>query len=94
MAVQIDDWRWEEADLEELANHGLSREIVLQVAHDRPKFRQNRRGRAASHQMIGPDYGGRMWTICLMEVSDRPGQWRAITGWAADPEDRDWFGKW
>jgi hypothetical protein len=92
--VLIEDWRWEETDLEELANHGLSREIVLQVAYERPRFRRNKRGRAASHQMIGPDYGGRMWTICLMEVPGHPGQWRAITGWPADPEDQDWYGKW
>jgi hypothetical protein len=48
----------------------------------------------ATHQMIGPDYGMRMWTICIAAVFGHMGLWRAITGWSADPEDIDWYGKW
>lgn len=90
----IRGWAWPEQDLSELANHGLSRRIVLQVAHGAPKFRRNKRRRAASHQMIGPDHGGRMWTVCIGEVAGQPGIWRARTGWPAEPEDVDWYGKW
>jgi hypothetical protein len=90
----INSWMWPEQDLEELAHHGLSRSTVLQVAYESPKFRRNKRRRAASHQMIGPDHGGRMWTICIAEVPGQSGTWRATTGWAADPEDVDWYYKW
>jgi hypothetical protein len=44
--------------------------------------------------MIGPDYGMRMWTVCIVAVFGHMGLWRAITGWSADPEDVDWYGKW
>lgn len=92
--VLITSWQWDEGNLGELARHGLSRRIVLEVAHEHPKFRRNRRGRAATHQMIGPDYAMCMWTICIAAVSSHVGLWRAITGWSADPEDVDWYGKW
>ncbi len=94
MPPVIKSWMWLEKDLDELAQHGVSRRLVLQVAYESPKFRRNKRRRAASHQMIGPDYGGRMWTICISEVAGQPGVWRAITGWPADPEDVDWYQKW
>jgi hypothetical protein len=44
--------------------------------------------------MIGPDYGMRMWMVCIAAVLHQAGLWRAITGWQADPEDVDWYGKW
>lgn len=94
MPPVIESWIWPEQDLEELAYHGLSRRLVLQVAHGSPKFRRSKRRRAASHQMIGPDHGGQMWTICISESAGQPGAWRARTGWAADPEDVDWYYKW
>lgn len=93
-SVVITGWQWDEGNLAELACHGLSRRIVIEVAHEDPKFRRNRRGRAATHQMIGPDYGMRMWTVCIVAVFGHMGLWRAITGWSADPEDVDWYGKW
>lgn len=61
-AVYIDEWDWDDGNLEELAPHGVTRRIVESVAEEAPLFRRNKRGRAASHQMIGPDPGGRMWT--------------------------------
>jgi hypothetical protein len=93
-SVVITGWLWDEGNLTELACHGLSRRIVIEVAHEDPKFRRNRRGKAVTHQMIGPDYGMRMWTVCIATVFGHMGLWRAITGWSADPEDVDWYGKW
>jgi hypothetical protein len=89
----IESWLWEEDDLEELAAHGVSRRIVLQVASEDPKFRRNKNARAARLQMIGPDRGGHIWTIFVQQVPWRPGLWRAITGRDAEPEERVWYGK-
>lgn len=89
----IEQWHWDEGNLEELARHGLSRRVVLQVAREAPKFRRNKRGRAASHQMIGPDAGGTLWTVCIVEVPWAPGEWRAITGWPATSAERQWYGR-
>lgn len=87
----IDEWEWDDGNLEELRAHGLSRRLVLQVAGNASRFRRNKRGRAASHQMVGPDAGGTMWVICIAEAAAEPGRWRAITGWRAEEPDIDWY---
>ena len=92
--IVITSWQWDDGNREELARHGLAPRIVRQVAYEEPKFRRNKRRRAATHQMIGPDATGSMWTICILEVPGQPGLWRAVTGWEADPEDVDWYSKW
>lgn len=89
--MYIADWQWDGDNLDQLAEHGLLAETVYQIADARPKFRRNKRKAAASHQMIGPDAGGRMWVVCIVAVRGRPGLWRAITGWGAEPEDENWY---
>lgn len=92
MALIIEGWERDDGNLNELGAHGLERRTVLQVAEERPRFRKNRRGRAASHQMIGPDHGGSMWTVCIAPSSPtRPTLWRAITGWASEDHEIDWY---
>jgi hypothetical protein len=43
--------------------------------------------------MIGPDRGGKMWTIFIKETNYQPGLWRPITGWEAENRDKDWYGR-
>ncbi len=87
----IEAWQWDESNLEELRQHRLSVAIVEQVAEGEPRFRANRRRRAATHQMIGSDYGGTFWVICIVQVPGQPSVWRAITGWRAEGSERDWY---
>jgi len=89
--MYIDEWQWDDGNLDELARHGLSRRIVERVGEEIPRFRRNKRGRAATHQMIGPDDGGTIWTICIGELPSWPGVWRAITGWKATPAEIGWY---
>lgn len=88
---RIEEWQWDEGNLSELARHELDRRIVLQVAVEAPVFRANRKERAATHQMIGPDHGGAIWVVCIVEVSGTPGLWRAITGWGAEDLEIEWY---
>ena len=88
--VYIEEWIWDEGNLEELARHGLQRRTVLEVAEEAPLFRRNKRHRAASHQMIGPDRGGSMWTKCILSVLEK-GIWRAITGWPSEDQEVTWY---
>jgi len=76
--VYIEDWEWDDANLDELAQHGMRRRHVEQVAEEQPLFRRNKRGRSATHQMIGPDRGSRIWVVCIAPVPGIPGTWRAI----------------
>lgn len=87
----ITQWQWDEINLGKLAIHGLSRRIVLHVWGEAPRYRENKRRRAASHQMIGPDSGGAFWTICIVEVEGQPGLWRAITGWPSERHEIGWY---
>lgn len=89
--LRIEDWDFDEANVEELAAHGVSVEIVDDVAEERPRFRRNKKRRRATHQMIGPDRGGRFWVICLLETG--PAVWRPITGWLAGDHEIDWWRK-
>lgn len=89
----ISEWEWDDDNLRELARHGASRRVVLEMYRRGPRFRRNKRHRAASHQMIGPDSGGAMWVVCIVESHARRGTWRAITGWPAEEEDIMWYGK-
>ena len=89
--MYIDEWEWDDGNLDELARHGASRRIVEQVAQDTPRFRRNKHGRAATHQMIGPDWGGAIWVICIAPVPGVDGLWRAITGWPATGADKAWY---
>lgn len=86
----IGEWEWDKGNLEELGQHGMGRQVVLAVSLESPKFRRNRRRRAASHQMIGPDAGGRIWVVCIVETPVC-GRWRAITGWEARDVEIDWY---
>ncbi len=86
--IHIDDWDIDDANLEELAAHGISFEILDQVGEEGPRFRLNKKHRAATHQMIGPDHGGRFWVICIVEVKQYT--WRPVTGWAARNHEIEW----
>ena len=89
--MYISEWEWDDSNEAELTYHGCSRRIVEQVWLERPKYRRNKHHRAASHQMIGPDKGGTIWTICIIQSSFEPGLWRAITGWRATAPDVTWY---
>jgi len=84
-------WEWDDHNLDESWKHGATRRDVLDVAASAPRFRSNKRHRAASHQMVGPDRGGQFWTVCIVHVRD--GRWRAVTGWRSERHEIDWYNK-
>lgn len=90
MRLVIEEWFWDEDNLTHFG-YGLSRAIVEQVSDENPRFRPNKKGRSASHYMIGPDRGGGMWTICIAEMPHEPGVWIAITGWPSEPPEKQWY---
>lgn len=87
----IYEWAWDDDNLEHMARHGVRRRHVEQVAAGNPLFRTNLAGRAATHQMVGPDANGRIWVICMFEMAHTRGVWRVVTGWPADKGERDWY---
>ena len=89
--MYVDEWEWDDGNIEELAHQGIYAGTVYQVADGRPRFRRNKRSRAATHMMIGPDFGGRIWVVCIVQLHGRPGIWRAIAGWPAGKAEQEWY---
>ena len=91
------NWRgrfdWDEDNLAHAARHGVTPIIVQQVAFNEPKLFANvGEGRTGSHLMIGPDDGGRFWSVVLIGLV--PDLWRPITGWpSTNTEIRRYQGK-
>jgi hypothetical protein len=89
--IRIRDWDVDDTNIEELAAHGVTLGIVDDVSENQPRFRRNKKRRRATYQMIGPDWGGQFWVICLLETG--PEIWRPITGWGAGSHEIDWWRK-
>ncbi len=88
-SIRIDDWNVDAVNEEELALHGLSLDTIEEVATNEPRFKQNKRRHTATHQMIGPDDGGKTWVVCIVEIT--LGLWRPITGWEAANDEKEWW---
>jgi hypothetical protein len=86
---QLEEWLWDDGNLWKAADHGYSPRKVDEVSSNKPKFRENLKGRAATHQMVGPDSRDRLWTFCIVQVED--GLWRTVTGWPSTPQESKWF---
>jgi hypothetical protein len=90
--LYIEAWEWDDGNIEHLATHGITPELIEdEIWLKAPKFLANRRNRAASHPMVGPDRSGELWTICIVQVEDDPAIWRAITGWRSRPREQEWY---
>jgi hypothetical protein len=89
--MYIAEWEWSDEIVEHLARHGASPSAVLEVWREEPKYRANRKNRAATHQMIGPDVGGQFLTIFVREDDAHEGRWRVITARQATDAERAWW---
>lgn len=89
--MYISEWNWVDEDVAHMARHGVRPEDVLAVWQEEPKYRRNRKSRAASHQMIGPDQGGRFYAIFIRQDDLTEGLWRAITGRRATAAEEAWW---
>lgn len=88
----IAEWEWDDDLVDHLARHRVRPSDVLDVWAESPKYRRNKKGRAASHQMIGPDRGGAFFAVFIREVDPDEGRWRVITARRASDAEQDWWG--
>lgn len=70
----------DEKNVEEIAEHGITTDQVASVLEGKPRFFRNKRGRAATHVMIGPDNNGMMLTVPIMPTHIY-GLWQPVTAW-------------
>jgi len=81
-APRVDELEFDEHNEQELASHDIDPLQVMTVLAGRPLFVRNKRGRAATHKVIGPDSGGTILTIAIAATAVQ-GRWRPVTGWAS-----------
>jgi hypothetical protein len=92
MELFIEEWEWDDNNIEHLAARGITPELIEEeIWLEAPKYNTNRKGRTASHLMVGPDRSGALWTICILQVDEEPALWRAITGWRSKQHEAQWY---
>lgn len=84
--IEIDDLEVDDANAEEMARHGVSEARVLSVLESEPRVFPNRRGRSATHILIGPDLSGIILSVPIVPTHVR-GRWRAVTAWESRAAD-------
>lgn len=91
--MRIAEWFWDDENVEHIARHGLVPSVIEDVFANDPKFRRNKKGCAATHQMIGPDAGGRFVAAFLAPAPGAGDVWRVVTARAATAQEKEWWDK-
>lgn len=73
---------FDDDNIAELDRHGVAVEDVEAVFFGTPRFFKNKRGRAGTRLMVGPDRGGRLLAVPIVETAV-DGRWKPITAWPA-----------
>lgn len=85
-AIDWDDEDDEDGNLAHCLRHGVDERVVDEVLREEPveiKLSLT----TAEFAIVGPDRGGRIWTL-LFDRSHKRGDWlRPVTGWKAEPEE-------
>jgi hypothetical protein len=83
------DWDDEEdynSNLAHCLEHGITERVVDEVLAEEP-VEIKLKLVTAEISIVGPDFGGTMWTL-LFDTSFKRGDWlRPVTGWEAEPEE-------
>lgn len=74
---------FDEANEAEIQAHGLTPQQVESVLDNDPRFFRNKKGRAGTRLMVGPDSGGQFLSIPIIETPV-PGRWRPVTAWVSN----------
>lgn len=72
--------------IEALDRRGIQPDHVLTLLTTRYIVKRNRKHRAASHVLIGYDWGGRCLAAPIVPTDD-PVVWRVITVWRCKPDE-------
>ncbi len=88
--MYIERFVWDDANVEHIALSRVTTRDVESVWLQDPKYRSNKRNRAATHQMIGPDTGGTFFAVFIREETTK-GLWRVITARQAEDHEENWW---
>lgn len=89
-SIQVDDFVFDDENEEEMAAHGISPDHVLQVLLTPYSVRKNRKGRRASHLLVGRDLQGQCIAVPVEPTYAR-GLWRPVTAWFCKGHEWGWL---
>ena len=83
--IQVDDLIWYESTMRHITRHGGSMRRCREVKEGAPKFFDQERSieRRGTHQVIGPENGGRLWTVIIEYRGD--GEAAPLSMWSSRP---------
>lgn len=85
-AIDWDDGEDPDGNLAHCLRRGVDEQVVDEVLTEAPA-EVKMRVVSADFAVVGPDRGGKMWTI-LFDRSFKRGDWlRPVTGWESEPEE-------
>lgn len=91
--MYIAEWQWDDGNVEHMAERSVGPADVEAVWLGAPKFRRNKKGRSATHQMVGPGVGGEFIAAFIKPVDTDVGLWRTITARRATAPEIAWWEK-
>jgi len=80
MSIHVEELEFDDENRSEIEDHNITMMQIQSVLEGSPRFFRNKRGRAGTHQMIGPDSSGIVLTVPIIETPVH-GLWRPITAW-------------
>lgn len=86
-SLAILDFLFDDDNEDEMARHGITPEMALQVLENPMVVLPNRKGRRASYLIIGRDRGGACLAVPV-EPTHEPNLWRPVTAWRCKERER------
>lgn len=81
------EFEFDDANLQHLAERGITLEDLDAMLEARITIIRNKRGRSGAYKFIGRGEGGRPLTLVVTGTST-PGRWRPVTGWESTDGER------
>ena len=79
-SLAILDFLFDDDNEEEMARHGITPEMALQILENPMVVLPNRKDRRAKYLIIGRDRGGACLAVPV-EPTHEPSLWRPVTAW-------------
>jgi hypothetical protein len=86
----IDDFAMDDINENEIAEHGITQRQLFEVLDSHHHIKKNRRGRRATHMVIGRDQQGQCIAIPVEPTTVRT-TWRPVTAWFCKPHEWGWL---
>lgn len=86
----VADFVFDDENEAEMDEHGISPKQLIQVLEAPHRVKKNRKGRRATHMVIGRDFQDQCIAIPIEPTPTRH-VWRPVTAWFCKPHESGWL---